>query len=134
MDFFQSFLIPTVHQHCQSILKVDTSYSGPIMVQHVLTKIAQLGDGLWTLRTCRVSCCLIHITIILLRQILNLVHLCPCLGIGLFMPYLSDLLFISSIIFIVIDCITSIKHALAFCTLFTISNTISFTISPIIFG
>ena len=33
-------------------------------------------------------CCLIHITIIILRHILYLVYLCPCLRLGLFMPYL----------------------------------------------
>ena len=33
-------------------------------------------------------CCLIYITIIMLRCILHLVYLCPCLGLGLFMLYL----------------------------------------------
>ena len=53
-------------------------------------------------------CCLIHITIIVLRHILYLVHLSPCLG--LFMSYLCDLFFIFSLIFIVINHITSIKQ------------------------
>ena len=53
---------------------------------------------------------LIHITIILLRPILYLVFFCPCLGLGLFMSYLCDLLFIFSLIFIVINYITSLKQ------------------------
>ena len=59
-------------------------------------------------------CCLIHITIIILRHILCLVCLCPFLGLGLFMSYLCDLLFIFSLIFIVINHITSIKQTYLF--------------------
>ena len=36
-------------------------------------------------------CCWIHITIIILKHILHLVCLCPCLGLRLFMSYLCDL-------------------------------------------
>ena len=46
-------------------------------------------------------CCLIHVTIIILRYILYLVYLCPCLG--LFMFYLCDLFSIFCLIFIVIN-------------------------------
>ena len=38
-------------------------------------------------------CCLIHITIIILRLISYLVYLCPCLDLGLLMSYLCDLFF-----------------------------------------
>ena len=66
-------------------------------------------------------CCLIHITIIILRHILHLVYFCLCLGLGLFMSHLCDLFFISSIIFIVINNITSFKQTyLLFCTSFRI--------------
>ena len=56
------------------------------------------------------SCCLIHIAIIILRGILYLVYLCPCLDLALFMSYLCDLIFIFSLIFIVINHITSFKQ------------------------
>ena len=38
-------------------------------------------------------CCLIYITIIILRHILYLVYLCPCLGLNQFMSYLCDSFF-----------------------------------------
>ena len=53
---------------------------------------------------------LIHITIMILRLILYLVYLYPCLGLGLFMSYLCDLFSIFSLIFIVINHITSFKQ------------------------
>ena len=55
-------------------------------------------------------CSLINITIILLRQISYLVYLSPSLGLGLFILYLCDLFFIFSLIFIVINDITSFKQ------------------------
>ena len=55
-------------------------------------------------------CCLIHITIIMLRHILYVIYLYPCLGLGLFMSYLNGLFFIFSLIFIVINSITSLKQ------------------------
>ena len=55
-------------------------------------------------------CSLLHITITLLRQISYLVYLCPTLGLGLFILYLCDLFFIFSLIFIVINDITSFKQ------------------------
>ena len=58
--------------------------------------------------------CLIHITIILLRHILYLVYLCPCLGLGLLMSYLCDPFFIFSLILIVINHITSFKQMYLF--------------------
>ena len=45
-------------------------------------------------------CCLIHITIIILVSILYVVHSCPCLGLGLFMPYLCHRFFAFSLTFI----------------------------------
>ena len=44
-------------------------------------------------------CCLLHITIITLRNILYLVYLCLCLCLILFMSYLCDQFFIFSLIF-----------------------------------
>ena len=52
----------------------------------------------------------LYIIIIILRQILYLVHLFPYIGLGLFMPYLCDLVLIFSLIFIVINHITSLKQ------------------------
>ena len=48
-------------------------------------------------------CCLIHISIIILRHFLYLLYLCPCLDLGLFMSYLCDLFFIFIFIFIMIN-------------------------------
>ena len=53
---------------------------------------------------------LIHITIIILRHSLYLVYFCSCLGLGTFMSCLCDLLFIFSLIFIVINHITSLRQ------------------------
>ena len=39
-------------------------------------------------------CCLIYITIMILRHILYLVYLCPCLGLNQFMSYLCDSFFL----------------------------------------
>ena len=68
-------------------------------------------------------CYLIHITIIVLRRILYLVNLCPCLGLGLLMLYLCDLFFILTLIFIVIKYIYNLikTNALGFCTVFKTS-------------
>ena len=57
----------------------------------------------WTELQKLLRCCLIHVYISILRHILYLVHLCPCLVQGLFMPYLCDLFFIFSLNFIVIN-------------------------------
>ena len=56
------------------------------------------------------SCCLIHISIIILRYVLYLLYLCLCLGLSLFMFYLFDIFFIFSLIFIAINHITSLKQ------------------------
>ena len=56
------------------------------------------------------KCRLIHVTTIILRNILRLVYLCPCLGQDLFILYLRDLYFIFSLIFIAINHITFIKQ------------------------
>ena len=59
-------------------------------------------------------CCLIHITIIILRYILHLVCLCLCLSRGLFMLYLCDLFFLFSLIFFAINYVTSFKQTYLF--------------------
>ena len=64
----------------------------------------------WTDLQMLLRCCLIHIALIILTHILYLVYLCPFLTLGLFMPYLCDLLFSFSLIFIVINHITPFKH------------------------
>ena len=57
------------------------------------------------------------ITIIILRPILHLVYLCPCLGLDLFMSHLCILLLFFSLIVIVINHITSSKQVHLFsCT------------------
>ena len=48
-------------------------------------------------------CYLIHIIIIILRHVLYLLYLCPCLDLGLFMSYLCDLFFIFIFILIMIN-------------------------------
>ena len=54
-------------------------------------------------------CCVIQISIMLLRLFLYLLYLCSCRGIGLIMSYLSDLLFTFISIFIMINRIISKK-------------------------
>ena len=62
-------------------------------------------------------CCLIQITIIVLRQIFYLVYLHPCLGLDLFMSYLDILFFTFILIFVVINHVTSSKQMYLFsCT------------------
>ena len=48
-------------------------------------------------------CCLIHISIIILRHFLYLPYLCPCLDLYLFMSYLCNLFFIFIFIFSMIN-------------------------------
>ena len=57
-----------------------------------------------------VRCCLIHIIIIIMRHILYLAYLCPCLCLGLFISYLCVLFFIFSLTFIVINHITLLRQ------------------------
>ena len=59
-------------------------------------------------------CCLIHTTIIMLSHILYLVYLYLCLDLGLFMSYLCDLFYIFSLVFIVINHVTSFKQTYLF--------------------
>ena len=59
-------------------------------------------------------CCLIQITIIVQRQIFHLVYLHPCLGLDLFMSYLGILFFTFSLIFVVINHVTSSKQMYLF--------------------
>ena len=66
----------------------------------------------------QLRCCLIDITIIIWRHILYLVYLCPCQRLGLFMSYLLDLFFIFSLIFFVINHISSFKQTYFFSHIF----------------
>ena len=59
-------------------------------------------------------CCLIHTTIIMLSHILYLVYLYLCIDLGLFMSYLCDLFYIFSLVFIVINHVTSFKQTYLF--------------------
>ena len=59
-------------------------------------------------------CCLIHITIIILRNVLYLVYLRLYLGVGLFMSYLLDAFFIFRLVFIIMNHIISLKQASLF--------------------
>ena len=62
--------------------------------------------------------CLIHVTITMLRHILYLVYLCPCVGLSLFNFYPNDLFFILSLIFIAINHITSLNRRNCFLYIF----------------
>ena len=53
------------------------------------------------------GCCLIHIGIIILKNCYCSVHLCSWLDLGLFVPYLCDLFFISIFICIMINLVIS---------------------------
>ena len=55
----------------------------------------------------------------MLRHVLYLVYLCPCLGLALFMSYLYDLFFIFSLILIVINHTTPLKQMHLFFVRFT---------------
>ena len=68
----------------------------------------QLGLGICLIE-CQMlfACCLIYITIIILTHNFYLAYLRLFLGLGLFMSYLCDLLFIFSILLIVINHMTS---------------------------
>ena len=57
---------------------------------------------------------LIHITVIILRDILYLVYSCSCLDLDLFMSYLFDLFFDFSLHFILLNYITSFKQTYLF--------------------
>ena len=64
-------------------------------------------------------CCLINKGIIIVRHIIHLLYLRPCLHLGLFMLYLCDLFFIFIVIFIMFNRIISwIQTHLFFSLLF----------------
>ena len=66
-------------------------------------------------------CSLVHINIIILRHFLHLLHLCPCLDLGLFTSYLWDLFLIFIFIFITINRVFSwVKTNWLFCLFFRI--------------
>ena len=60
----------------------------------------------------------LNVTIIILRPILHLVYLRPCLGLGVFMSYLCILFLFFSLISIVINHITSLNQMYLFFCLF----------------
>ena len=72
-------------------------------------------------------CCLVHVSIIILRHFLYLQYLCSWQDLCLFMLYPYDLFFISIFIFIMINCIILWIQTHLFFYLF-------FKICPIIFG
>ena len=55
-------------------------------------------------------CCLMYITITIMRHNLYFVHLCPCLGLILFMSYQCDPFFIFGLVFIIINRRVSLKR------------------------
>ena len=66
----------------------------------------------WTELQMLLRCCLIHISIIILRCFTYLLYLCLCLHLGLFMLYLCESIFIFLFIFIMINCIShECRHA-----------------------
>ena len=69
----------------------------------------KLGSGV-------LMCCLLDITIIILRDILCLVYLYLCFRLVLCMPHLYYPFFTFNLIFIIISQIISLKQTLAFCT------------------
>ena len=72
-------------------------------------------------------CCLVPISIIIMRHFICFLSLCLCLDLGLFMSYLCDLFFFFFSIFIMINRIMSwIQTHLFFC--------LFFRVIPFIFG
>ena len=70
----------------------------------------------WTQLQMLLRCCLIHISIIILRCFISLLCLCPYLNLSLFMPYLRESIFIFVFIFSVINYIISwIQTCFFFC-------------------
>ena len=63
-------------------------------------------------------CCSIRISYIILRHFLYLQYLCPCLELGLYMPYLCDQFFFFIFILIMINSIILWKLTHLFCWLF----------------
>ena len=72
---------------------------------------------LWTELQMLLGCCLIHITIIVLRHFLYLLYLCPCLDLSLFMTnYVIYFLFLSCFSLMLI---AWIQTHLFFCSFFS---------------
>ena len=65
------------------------------------------------------GCCLIHISIIILRHFLYLLYLCSSLDLGLFISHLCDLFFFFIFIFLIINRIISWKQTHLFFCLFS---------------
>ena len=62
-------------------------------------------------------CCLIHISIIIVRHFLYLLYMCSYLDLGLFMLYLCELCFIFILIFLMINRMHCVKNEQFFATL-----------------
>ena len=70
-------------------------------------------------------CCLVHISIIIMRHFLYFLYLCPCTDLGLFMSYLSDpFLFFFSIFTMINRIIWWIQTNLFFYLLFRVRSII----------
>ena len=82
--------------------------------QHFFSTQPQCCLTFWSELQMLLRCCLIHTTNFMLSHILFLVYLFLCLDLGLFMLYLCDLFFIFSLIFSVINHITSFKQTYLF--------------------
>ena len=79
----------------------------------------------WTELQMLLRCCLIHISIIILRCFTYLRYMCLCLHLGLFMLCLCESIFIFIFIFIMINCIISwMQTCLLFCLFFRIGPVI----------
>ena len=79
----------------------------------------------WTELQMLLRCCLIHISIIILRRFIYSLHLCLYLHLGLFMPYLRGSIFIFVFIFIMINCVISwVQTCLYFCLFLRICHVI----------
>ena len=114
------------------VKQIKSSFLGDSWNQHfysytLFNTASVLLNFSWLELQMLLRCCLIHISIMILRHVLYLLCLCPCLDLGLFMSYLCDLFFIFIFIFIMINSvISSAKTRLRFC--------LFFRLCPIIFG
>ena len=98
-------------RHAAYISWSNLSYTNTFFISNIFSTQPQCCLTFsWIELQMLLRCCLIHITIIILRHILYLVYLSPCVGLDLRMSYLCDQFFIFSLIFIVINHATSLKQ------------------------
>ena len=100
--------------------QVTTSYTRFFYKQRFFSTQSQCCLTLsWIELQMLFRCCLINKGIIIVRHIIHLLYLRPCLHLGLFMLYLCDLFFIFIVIFIMFNRIISwIQTHLFFSLLF----------------